>query len=94
VTTPDTALRNWIEQCRVLAESELEAIEDTARDLAGLAAGDRQMMERARRMLLEALEHEPNNSTLHRMYALWRRAFEIGAWTWEESPIDHNPLLS
>jgi hypothetical protein len=52
------------------------------------------MMERARHQLLDALEHEPRNRTLRQMLELWRRAFEKGDWTWQESPWDDNPLVS
>ena len=90
----DPTMWSWLDRCRELAESGLEGIEDPARELADLAAGDRLMMERARRVLHEAHEHEPRNPVLRQMEALWRRAFEKGSWTWGESAADHSPLLS
>jgi hypothetical protein len=91
---PDDSMWRWLARCRQLAESALDGIEAPAEELMELAAGDREMMERARRQLLDALEHEPNNPTLRQMLALWRRAFEKGSWSWQENPWDHNPLIS
>jgi hypothetical protein len=84
----------WLARCRQLAGGALDGIEAPAEELAELAAGDRDMMERARHQLLDALNHEPRNSTLRQMLALWRRAFEKGQWSWQENPWDHSPLLS
>jgi hypothetical protein len=72
----------------------LDGIEAPAEELAELAAGDREMMQRARIQLRDALEHEPHNSTLCQMLALWRRAFEKGNWSWPQNPWDLNPLIS
>jgi len=94
VCSPDSALFGWLNHCRELANSGLDGIEDAARELAELADGDRQLMERAREMLLRALEHEPHNATLRQMHALWRRAFEKGEWTWDEIPPDAHHRLS
>lgn len=90
----DPAMRAWLDRCRELAKSEPEGIEDPARELALLAGGDRVLMEQARRVLCEALEREPRNPLLRQMYAFWRRAFEKGSWSWEESALDHSPYLS
>jgi hypothetical protein len=84
----------WLARCRQLAGGVLDGIEGPAEELAGLAAGDREMMERARHQLLSALEHEPRNQILQQMMALWRRAFEKGNWSWQENPWDHSPLIS
>jgi hypothetical protein len=89
---PDPALLSWLDRCRVLAESDLDGIEDPARELADLADGNRALMEQARRMIVDALEHEPHNSTLVQMNAFWRRAFEKGLWTWEPVPDRHHYL--
>jgi len=90
----DDSMWRWLARCRQLAGSALDGIEAPAEELAGLAAGDRDMMERARHQLLDALQHEPRNATLRQMLALWRRAFEKGNWSWQENPWDHSPLLS
>lgn len=93
-TDGDARLHAWLERCGHLADSDLDGIEDPASELADLAAGDRRMMERSRRVLLEALAREPDNATLQQMLLFWRRAFEKGSWQWDASPIDHNPYLS
>ena len=90
----DQKLRNWLDRCRELAESNLDGIEDPARELAELAAADRRLMERAYRLMRQALEHEPRNSTLQQMLLFWRRAFEKGTWSWEDVPPDPNRYLS
>ena len=90
----DRRLLAWLDRCRVLAESRLDGIEDPARELADLAAGDRDLMEQARRLIVEALEHEPRNTTLIQMDAFWRRAFEKGSWNWESNGTEHSPYLS
>jgi hypothetical protein len=90
----DDSMWRWFARCRQLADGDSEGIEAPAEELVELAAGDREMMERARHQLLDALEHEPRNRTLRQMLELWRRAFEKGDWTWQESPWDENPLVS
>jgi uncharacterized protein HemY len=90
----DVATSRWLARCRELAESDLDGIEAPADELVALAAGDREVMEQARHELLDALEHEPQDKTLQQMLAFWRRAFEKGDWSWQESPWDDNPLLS
>lgn len=79
----DPRLRQWLDRCLEWARSELDGIEEPASDLASLAEGDRSLMERARRVLLEALARKPGHSVLVQMYALWRRSFEKGSWSWE-----------
>lgn len=89
----DAAMWSWLGPCRELARSELDGIEDPARELADLADGNRPMMERARRVLRDALRHEPGNPVLRQMYSLWRRAFEKGSWTWVSTSADRTPFL-
>jgi hypothetical protein len=91
---PDGRLLAWLDRCRFLAESHLDGIEDPARELVDLAGGDRGLMEQARRLIVEALEHEPRNTTLVQMLAFWRRAFEKGSWTWEPNGLERSPYLS
>lgn len=91
---PDRRLLAWIDRCRELAECQLDGIEDPSRELAELAAGDRRLMERARRLIVEARQHEPRNTTLVQMEAFWRRAFEKGSWNWESNGLEHSPYLS
>ncbi len=83
-TTPDERLDVLLARCRALAEGPLEGIEDAGKELAALAAGDRHLMERARRHLLASPEASPGDRTLIQMLALWRRAFELGTWDWAE----------
>ena len=90
----DETLRGWLDRCRELATSDLDGIEDPARELANLAAGDRSLMERAYRVLRPARDREPRNSTLGQMMWFWRRAFEKGSWTWEEDLADPHHYLS
>jgi hypothetical protein len=91
---PDETMGRWLARCRQLAGSDLEGIEAPADELAELAAGDREMMERAYRHLVQALEDAPRDKTLRQMLAFWRRAFEKGDWPWQDNPWDGNPLLS
>jgi hypothetical protein len=90
----DDSMWRWLVRCREIADGPLEGIEAPAEELAVLASGDREMMERARHQLLDALEHEPHNSTLRQMLALWQRAFEKGHWSWPANPWDDSPILS
>ncbi|MHB1487296.1 MAG: hypothetical protein ACYCZM_07070, partial [Acidimicrobiales bacterium] len=79
----DDAVRLWLERCRALAESPLEGIEDAANELAGLSNGNRQVMERARRLLLAEKADRPADRVTAQMLSLWRRSFENGTWDWE-----------
>lgn len=83
----DLGARVWLDRCRGLAEADLDGIEDAALELAALAEGDRRLMERARRLLLEELEQRPQDRTLVQMQWLWRRAFEKGSWEWDDGSV-------
>jgi hypothetical protein len=82
---PVAAVTAWLERCRALAEAQLDGIEDAALELAALAEGDRGLMERARRVLLDDLERRPGDRTLVQMQWFWRRAFEKGTWDWDDA---------
>lgn len=84
--TAEPRLLQWIDRCLRIARSPLEGIEDPARDLSEFAFGDREVMEQARRVILEALSLRPGHPVLQQMSSLWRRAFEKGAWAWEPPP--------
>ncbi|MGC9963495.1 MAG: hypothetical protein ABSE47_16580 [Acidimicrobiales bacterium] len=88
------AVARWIERCRVLAESTLDSVETPADELAELAAGDRQLMEDARKVILAGLDEVPGDPTWSQMLAFWRRAFEKGTWSWEPNPWDASPMLT
>lgn len=83
--TAEARLLQWIDRCLRIARSRLEGIEDPARDLSEFAFGDRELMEQARRVILEALRLRPEHPVLQQMSSLWRRAFEKGAWAWGPS---------
>ncbi len=86
-------LEGWLARCRELALEELDGIEDAAQALAILAAGDRELMERARRRILAELERQPGDPTLTEMLSFWRRAFEKGDWEWESGSLDVSKYL-
>jgi hypothetical protein len=88
------AVTRWVERCRALAGSTLDSVETPADELVELAAGDRQLMEGARKVILAALEETPGDPTWSQMLAFWRRAFEKGSWSWEPNPWDASPLLA
>jgi hypothetical protein len=90
---PDDGLQRWIERCRQLAVSTLDSVETPADELVALAAGDRRLMEDARKVILAALERSPGDRTWSQMLAFWRRAFEKGTWSWESNPWDRSPSL-
>jgi len=74
----------WIERCRLIAAGPLDGIEAPAQELADLAAGDRRLMERARRLLLAEQQERPDDPIVAQMLSLWRRAFEKGSWSWDD----------
>jgi hypothetical protein len=84
----ERTLERWLARCRQLAESrqELDGVETPAEELTRLAAGDRQLMERARRAILADLDQTPEEPVARQMLSFWRRAFERGQWTWDEMP--------
>ncbi|MFZ0173175.1 MAG: hypothetical protein WAL04_15950 [Acidimicrobiales bacterium] len=88
------ALQGWIERCRALAHSSPDGVETPADELVELAAGDRRLMEDARKVILAALERSPGDPTWSQMLAFWRRAFEKGSWSWESNPWDGSPRLT
>lgn len=88
------AVARWIERCRALAGSTLDSVETPADELVELAAGDRQLMEGARKVIIAALEETPGDPTWSQMLAFWRRAFEKGNWSWEPNPWDASPRLA
>ena len=88
------ALRAWVERCRALAQSTPDGVEAPADELMKLAAGDRQLMEDARKVILFGLAGSPGDRTWRQMLAFWRRAFEKGTWSWEANPWDRSPLLT
>lgn len=90
----DGETERWLQRCRELAVSDLDGIEDAAGELAGFASGDRAVMERARRAILDELYQRPRDPVLRQMFALWRRAFEKGSWGWEEVGLVRSWLLS
>jgi hypothetical protein len=87
------AVARWIERCRQLAVGTLDSVETPADELVALAAGDRRLMEDARKVILGALEQSPGDRTWSQMLAFWRRAFEKGTWSWEPNPWDRSPSL-
>jgi len=87
------ALERWIERCRALTSSALDGVETPADELVALAAGDRQLMEEARKVIVAGLGRSPGDPTFTQMLAFWRRAFEKGSWSWEPNPWDRSPLL-
>lgn len=91
----DPALQAWLDRCRELAEhsEQLDGIEAPAAELAALARGDRQLMERARRNLAAGLVQHPHDPTLRQMMDFWRRAFEKGSWSWAEDSARRNRYL-
>ena len=88
------ALQAWVERCRALAHSSPDGVEAPADELMELAAGDRQLMEDARKVILFGLAGSPGDRTWRQMLAFWRRAFEKGSWSWEPNPWDGSPLLT
>lgn len=88
------AVELWIEHCRLLAGSTLDSVETPADELLALAAGNRQLMEEARKVILAALGQAPGDPTWSQMLAFWRRAFEKGSWSWEQSPWDRSPFMT
>jgi hypothetical protein len=86
----------WIARCRHLAETalDLDSVEVPADELLALAAGDRQMMEAARKVILVALEGAPGDPIWSQMLAFWRRAFEKGTWSWDPNPWDASSALT
>lgn len=82
--TSDGRLELWLARCRELAESPLDGIEEASKELAVLAQPDRHLMERVRRRLLVQQETSPEDRTVKQMLSLWRRALEVGRWTWRE----------
>lgn len=65
-----------------LAELPLEGIEEQARELAAIAAGDRAVVERARRAAMRIVDEQPNHVN-KQVLSLLRRALEVGEWRWE-----------
>jgi hypothetical protein len=94
VSEASQAVARWIERCRVLAQSTLDSVETPADELAELAAGDRRLMEDARKVVLAGLDEAPGDPTWSQMLAFWRRAFEKGTWSWEPNPWDASPMLT
>jgi hypothetical protein len=88
------ALDAWIERCNALARSTPDGVEAPADELVALAAGDRQLMEDARKVILGALARSPEDPTWSQMLSFWRRAFEKGRWSWEPNPWDQSPRLT
>jgi hypothetical protein len=89
----DDDLQRWIERCQQLAVSTLDSVETPADELVALAAGDRRLMEDARKVIVAALEQSPGDRTWSQMLAFWRRAFEKGTWSWEPNAWDRSPSL-
>lgn len=90
----DEAVQQWLIRCRALSESTLDSVEAPADELVELAAGDRRLMERARKAILAGLESAPDDPTWTQMLSFWRRAFEKGRWDWEPNPWDDSPRLT
>ncbi|MHB8505950.1 MAG: hypothetical protein ACYDEN_09575, partial [Acidimicrobiales bacterium] len=71
-----------VERAATIASGTLEGIEDAARELAAMTAGDLRVLERARRLALSRLETAPDHSS-RQIAALLRRALEVGTWSWD-----------
>ena len=91
---PGDAVALWIERCRRSPCSTLDSVESPAEELMAFAAGDRHLMESARKVILAGLDAEPGDPTLSQMLSFWRRAFEKGTWSWEPNPWDASPMLT
>jgi hypothetical protein len=74
----------WLGRCAEIASGPLDGIEDASAELARAAAGDRKLMERARRRLLALQDKDASDPLVAQMLSLWRRAFEKGSWDWAD----------
>jgi hypothetical protein len=65
-----------------ISSGPLEGIEEAAKELAGMTGGDLRVLERARRLALDAERSDPGRLSLQ-VVSLIRRAIEVGTWDWD-----------
>jgi hypothetical protein len=78
----DAAVEKFLAEAYEVAQSPISAFNDAAVALAAKADRDRRVIERARRVVQNRLQTEPDHLT-KQVSALLRRALELGGWNWE-----------
>jgi hypothetical protein len=78
----DAAVEKFLAESYEVAQSPISAFNDAAVALAAKADRDRRVIERARRVVQNRLQTEPDHLT-KQVSALLRRALELGEWKWE-----------
>jgi hypothetical protein len=78
----DAAVEKFLAEAYEVAQSPISAFNDAAVALAAKADRDRRVIERARRVVQNRLQTEPDHLT-KQVSALLRRALELGEWKWE-----------
>jgi hypothetical protein len=78
----DAAVEKFLAEAYEVARSPISAFNDAAAALAAKADRDRRVIERARRVVQNRLQTEPDHLT-KQVLALLRRALELGEWDWE-----------
>lgn len=78
----DERLGKLLDRAFGLARSELEGIDDAARELAGVAEGDVALMADAIRWVRSRVD-DGGDRELKQVASLLRRSLEIGQWDWD-----------
>jgi hypothetical protein len=78
----DATVEKFLAEAYEVAQSPISAFNDAAVALAAKADRDRRVIERARRVIQNRLQTEPDHLT-KQVSALLRRALELGEWNWE-----------
>jgi hypothetical protein len=78
----DAAVEKFLAEAYEVAQSPISAFNDAAVALSAKADRDRRVIERARRVIQNRLQTEPDHLT-KQVSALLRRALELGEWHWE-----------
>lgn len=77
----DEAAGALLARAAEIASGPLEGIEEAAKELAAMTGGDLRVLERARRLALEAERADPGRLS-RQVVSLLRRAIEVGRWDW------------
>jgi hypothetical protein len=78
----DAAVEKFLAEAYEMAQSPISAFNDAAEALAAKADRDRRVIERARRVVQDRLQTEPDHLT-KQVLSLLRRALELGEWDWD-----------
>jgi hypothetical protein len=84
----DERVERILARAHHMADEPLEGIEEAAKELAELAAGDLAVVARIRQVAAGRVDAEPDRHN-KQVLSLVRRAIEVGRWDWdayEETP--------